>query len=208
MVDSQVMAFTVVAAVLTVTPGSDTMLVIKNSVRHGARGGQATILGILGGTLFHALVSSLGLSIILAQSALLFRLVQMLGAAYLLWLGVQSLRSTRPHGGAGVARLDRSLGQFFREGLVSNVLNPKVAIFYMAFLPQFIAPSDPVLVKSVLLATIHNLLSVLWLGGLSLAIGRGQSWIQRRQVQDWLTRVSGILLIGFGLRLALAHQPD
>lgn len=208
MVDSQVMAFTVVAAVLTVTPGSDTMLVIKNSVRHGARGGQATILGILGGTLFHALVSSLGLSIILAQSALLFRLVQMLGAAYLLWLGVQSLRSTRPHGGAGVARLDRSLGQFLREGLVSNVLNPKVAIFYMAFLPQFIAPSDPVLVKSVLLATIHNLLSVLWLGGLSLAIGRGQSWIQRRQVQDWLTRVSGILLIGFGLRLALAHQPD
>jgi RhtB (resistance to homoserine/threonine) family protein len=206
MIDPQVVAFTTIAAVLAVTPGADTMLVIKNSVRHGARGGQATTLGVLGGTLFHAVVSALGLSVILAQSALLFRLVQTLGAAYLIWLGVQSLRSAHPHGDCSAARLDRTLSQFFREGLVSNMLNPKVAIFYMAFLPQFISPGDPVLVKSVLLATIHNLLSLLWLGGLSVAIGRGQGWIQRRQVQAWLTRVSGILLIGFGLRLALDHR--
>ncbi len=202
-VDKQVIAFTAIAAVLAVTPGADTLLVIKNSVRHGTKGGQATTLGVLGGTLFHALVSALGLSVILAQSALLFRLVQILGAAYLIWLGVQSLRSIHPHSGYDVVRLDRTLSQFFREGLVSNVLNPKVAIFYMAFLPQFIDSGDPVLIKSILLATIHNALSLLWLGGLSLAIGHGQGWIQRSQVQNWLTRISGTLLIGFGLRLVL-----
>ncbi|MFH7243907.1 MAG: LysE family translocator [Spirulina sp.] len=203
LIDQQVMAFTAIAAVLAITPGADTMLVIKNSVGHGSRGGQATTLGVLSGTLFHALVSALGLSVVLAQSVSLFRLVQTLGAAYLIWLGVQSLRSAHPHSGHGVVPLDRTLSQFFREGLVSNVLNPKVAIFYMAFLPQFIDSGDPVLVKSILLATIHNALSLFWLGGLSLAIGHGQGWIQRSQVQHWLTRISGIFLVGFGLRLAL-----
>ncbi len=90
-----------------------------------------------------------------------------------------------------------------REGLITNLLNPKVAVFYMAFLPQFLSPGDPALAKSVLLASIHNGFSLLWLGGLAVAIGRGRDWIRHPRVQDWIARVSGTILIGLGVRLAL-----
>ena len=94
----------------------------------------------------------------------------------------------------------------FQEGLITNLLNPKVAIFYLAFLPQFISPDDPVLAKSLLLAGIHNLLSLIWLGGLVVVIGQGKRWIEKRSVQLWLSRVSGLILIGLGLRLVLEER--
>jgi RhtB (resistance to homoserine/threonine) family protein len=206
MIDSQVVAFTAVAAVLAITPGSDTLLVIKNSVSNGARGGQVTTLGVLLGIVFHACISALGLSVILTQSDLLFKGIQGFGAAYLIWLGLQALRSAKPSQNSGGSPSRQGLNHLFQEGLMTNLLNPKVAIFYLAFLPQFISPGDPVLAKSILLALIHNLLCLVWLGGLSVAIGRGRHWLQTQRVQDGLTRISGIVLIGFGLRLAFESR--
>ena len=203
MIDSQVIAFTLIAAVLAVTPGADTMLVMKNSMRFGNRAGWATTFGILGGTLVHAFISALGISVIVAQSEMLFQVMKGLGALYLVWLGIQAFRCAghEVENQPGIER--RAVRGAFMEGLITNVLNPKVAIFYVAFLPQFISANDAVLQKSLLLACIHNLLSLLWLGALVMVIGRGKFWLQKLQVQRRLSQISGGILIALGLRLAL-----
>lgn len=206
MLDSQVLAFVVVATMLAITPGSDTILVLKNSLRFGAGSGGATTFGILAGTLVHAVISALGVSVLVAQSEFLFLLIQGAGSLYLVWLGFQTFRSAQqlPHlESPGPKSTNRSA---FLEGLLTNVLNPKVAIFYVAFLPQFIEPSDPVLAKSLLLAAIHNGLSAVWLGSLVWLTSAGKGWIQRPKVQQWFARTSGVLLMGFGLRLALESR--
>ncbi len=174
MFDSQVLAFTLVVAALAFTPGADTMLVVKNGIRSGSPAGWATTFGILGGTLLHAMISALGLSMVLAQTD------------------------------ENLTKL--AIWTAFKEGLITNLLNPKVAIFYLAFLPQFVSPNDPVLAKSLLLAGIHNLLSLIWLGGLVVVIGQGKRWIEKQRVQLWLSRISGVILIGLGARLVLEER--
>ena len=153
----------------------------------------------------HAVISALGLSIVLAQSATLFQFIKLLGALYLVWLGLQAFRQLPD------SQTDDNLTKLvvwtaFKEGLITNLLNPKVAIFYLAFLPQFISPGDPMLAKPLLLAGIHNLLSLIWLGGLVVLIGRGKRWIEKRSVQLWLSWVSRLILIGLGVRLVLEER--
>jgi len=207
LLDSQLITFTLVAAALAVTPGADTLLVIKNGIRSGVGAGWATTFGVLGGTLVHAVISALGLSVIVAQSEALFHALKALGALYLVWLGIQALRSSGPGTAGETAGGWRpAMRGAFAEGLVTNLLNPKVAVFYIAFLPQFIASGDPVLAKSLLLASIHNLLSLIWLGGLVIVISHGKQWVQQPRVQAWLSRLSGVILIGLGLRLALESR--
>ena len=191
MFDSQVLAFTLVVAALAFTPGADTMLVVKNGIRSVSPAGWATTFGILGGTLANA-ISALGLSIVLAQSATLFQFIKLLGALYLVWLGLQAFRGFR------ICRTDDNLTKLaiwtaFKRGLIINLLNPKVAIFYLAFLPQFISPGGSYASPSLLLAGIHNLLSLIWLGGLFVVIGQGKRWIEKRSVQLWLSRVSELI---------------
>jgi len=202
-----ILAFTLVALVLTLTPGADTLLVIRNTLRGGRTYGWATTVGITSGVLVHAVLSSVGLSVILARSAAAFEIVKLAGAAYLIVLGLQSIlrarRDTDPTRGAGLPsrRLRHRTG--FTEGLLTNLLNPKVAIFYLAFLPQFISPGDPVLARSVLLAGIHNLLGLLWLGGLAATVARSRVWLARPSVSRWTGWISGSILAGLGVRLAL-----
>jgi len=205
--DAQTLAFLAVAAALAITPGADTLLVIKNSVRAGSRAGWATTWGILAGVMAHALLSALGLSVILAQSDRLFFVIKSLGAVYLVWLGGKALwQSSRPLPQADSPSISLPAAAAFREGLLTNVLNPKVAIFYIAFLPQFISVDDPVLAKSVILAGIHNGFSLIWLGGLVWALSRGQQWFQKQGVQKALARVSGTLLVGMGVKLFLTER--
>ena len=139
MFDSQVLAFTLVVAALAFTPGADTMLVVKNGIRSVSPAGWTTTFGILGGTLLHALISALGLSIVLAQSATLFQFIKLLGALYLVWLGLQAFRQL-PNSQTDDNLTKLVVWTAFKEGLITNLLNPKVAIFYLAFLPQFISP--------------------------------------------------------------------
>jgi RhtB (resistance to homoserine/threonine) family protein len=206
LIDTQVLAFTLVVAILAVTPGSDTMLVMKNGMRCGNAAGWATTCGILAGTLVHAVISALGISVVVAQSETLFHIIKGLGALYLVWLGVQTFRSAGNRPKVENRHSRQAARGAFLEGLITNLLNPKVAIFYMALLPQFIAPGDHVLVKSLLLAGIHNVLSLTWLGGLVLVISGGKRWIQNPQVQERLSRASGVVLIALGLRLALESR--
>jgi RhtB (resistance to homoserine/threonine) family protein len=212
MIDSQVVAFTVVAAALTVSPGADTLLVVRNVLRGGRRDGIVTTFGICSGLFVHATLSAVGVSMLLMHSATAFYLVKIAGAGYLAWLGLQSLANAvrgSLHPGASdghatpgpVARR-----RCFLEGFLTNLLNPKVAVFYLALLPQFIGPTDPVFAKSLLLAAIHYAEGIVWLVGLSILLDRTRRFILKSVVRRWLDGICGAVLIGLGARLALERQ--
>jgi len=207
MFDSRVLAFTAIAALLTLTPGSDTMLVLRSALLRGRRAGLLTVFGICCGLFIHATLSALGLSVILVRSARAFEFVKLTGACYLVYLGLQSIwsaaRGTQP-GQRDAATV--SGHRAFAEGLLNNVLNPKVAVFYLAFLPQFVGPHDPVLAKSLLLASIHFAQGVLWLSFLTLFVGRVRLALTRPGVQRGLESLSGMVLVGFGVRLAVERR--
>jgi len=204
--DPQVVAFAVIAAVLTITPGADTILVIRNVMARGRGAGLLTTVGACCGLFIHAALSALGLSLILVQSATAFDIVKMIGAGYLVWLGGQSIRRAcrpGPHGILGAAQAPPTNRRSFVEGLLSNVLNPKVALFYLAFLPQFMSPGDWVLGKSMLLAGIHWIEGAVWMSIVTLFVARLRSWISRSRVTRTIEAVTGVLLLGFAARLAM-----
>jgi len=213
MIDNQVLAFTGVAAILTVTPGADTMLVMRSVFARGRRAGLLTSLGICSGLFFHATLSALGLSLILVRSATAFELVKLMGALFLIFLGGQSLWRVFRHGSKKLSTNERTLNkhkkewwQSFFEGLLTNVLNPKVAIFYLAFLPQFISPSDPVLAKSLLLAGIHFMIGILWLSLVTMFLGKVRAVLTRPRVQRIIEATTGTILVAFGARLATERR--
>ena len=183
-------------------------LVAKVTLQDGKRAAFLTSLGISAGLPVHATASALGLSVILSTSASAFTIVKLCGAAYLAYLGVQSLRRSFDRGspGAGKAGAGRTRrrGGFFIQGFVNNVLNPKVALFYLTFLPQFINPGDNVLLKSLLLAGIHVTLGIAWLATYAYAIDRIGRLVQN--ARRWLERASGAALIGLGVRLAFERR--
>ena len=198
--------FFVAAALLTLSPGPDTMLVLRNTLRGGRGDGLRTTLGISAGLLVHATVSAFGLSLILVRSATAFDVVKLLGAAYLVWLGIHSLRAAvrGPVRNPGTAAAPQR--RPFREGLLTNVLNPKVAVFYLAFLPQFIGLGDPVFVTSLLLAAVHMAMGLVWLSIVAAAVEVAQRFITSPVAQRWLDGTCGVALVGFGVRLALARR--
>ena len=211
-IDSQVIAFAAAAALLTIAPGPDTMLVLRNVLRGGRRDGVVTTFGICSGLFAHAALSAFGVSLLLERSAAAFSAVKVAGACYLVWLGLQSvLTAVRgPHVSVPVDMTDgtrrTNARRSFAEGLLSNLLNPKTAVFYLAFLPQFISPSDDVLQKSLLLAGIHYCEAVLWLVALSTVFERMQRFIVKSAVRRWLDGVCGTVLLGFGARLAFDRR--
>jgi RhtB (resistance to homoserine/threonine) family protein len=202
-VDPRLYAFIGVAALLTILPGADMALVTRNVLAVGRRRAMLTIAGICAGCVIHATASALGLSAILATSATAFNVVKTLGAGYLIWIGIQSIRDAAHP--AAVASADSTrrarLGPFL-QGFLTNILNPKVAVFYLTFLPQFISPGEPVLRRSLLLASIHIAMGFVWLTAYAWFIDRLGAVLTRPRVKAWLERVTGGLLIALGARLA------
>ncbi|MFP4263681.1 MAG: LysE family translocator [Halomonas sp.] len=212
LIDAQFWPFLVAITLLSVTPGVDTLLVIRNTARGGVRDGVLTSLAICCGLFVHAAVSALGISLILLQSAWAFGVLKLAGAGYLIWLGLQALLAARRGQGLPVARVcgarrPVSAWRPLREGLLSNVLNPKTVVFYMAFLPQFIAPGDPALTKSLFLAGVHFVIANLWQVGVALMVGAAGRLLASAAFARWLNGVTGAVLIAFGIRLALERQP-
>ncbi|MEH6823336.1 MAG: LysE family translocator [Motiliproteus sp.] len=198
--------FLLAITALTLTPGVDTLLVMRNAARGGHRDGLLTSLGICLGLFIHAGISAAGLSVILLGSAELFTALKLAGAAYLIWLGIQSLRSAVRRRGVQFD-VSGSLTQVpaltsLREGLLSNVLNPKPIIFYMAFLPQFIDPAYSALPQALLMAAVHFSIGMFWQGALVLMVGRARQWLQRPRVAQVMDSLTGVLLVGFGGKLA------
>ncbi|MDT8895310.1 LysE family translocator [Halomonas sp. I1] len=210
--DSQFWPFLVAITLLSITPGVDTLLVIRNTARGGVKDGVLTSLAICSGLFVHAAVSALGISLILLQSAWAFGVLKLAGAAYLIWLGINGLMAARRGQGLPVASVEAErhsvpMWRPLREGLLSNVLNPKTVVFYMAFLPQFIAPGDPALIKSLWLAGVHFVVANLWQIGVVLMVGSAGRWLASPAFSRWLNGLTGGVLIGFGVKLALTRSP-
>lgn len=212
LIDAQFLPFLLAITLLSITPGVDTLLVIRNTARGGLRDGVLTSLAICCGLFVHAAVSALGISLILLQSAWAFGLLKLVGAAYLIWLGIQSLLSARrgtplPVAGVIAERRPVSFWLPLREGFLSNVFNPKTVIFYMAFLPQFIAPGDPALLKSLWLAGVHFVIANVWQIGVAIMVGRAGRLLAKRWVARTLDSVTGTVLMALGIKLALQQRP-
>jgi len=205
----QALSFAAAAAVLTVLPGSDTLLVVRHTMRGGPAAGFLVSIGICLGLFVHATVSAIGMSAFLHHVPHGFQLLQGLGAAYLSFLGLRSLLAAWKQ--TPVAAIEDSglptisVPLRLVEGFLANVLNPKAMIFYIALLPQFLRPDDPVWVTSLLFAGIHWVEGMLWLGFLVLALDRVRPWLLSPRTQRILEAVSGTLLLGFGIRLAISR---
>lgn len=210
MLDPQVLAFTLLAALMTMSPGADTLLVVRNVLRGGRRDGIVTTLGICSGLYVHALLSSLGVSVILMHSATAFMALKIAGAVYLVWLGAQTLRAAA-RGALSAAPQDAPVvrvpaGRSWREGFLTNLLNPKVIVFYLALLPQFISPGDSVLTKSLFLTAIHAVLGLAWFAILSFFVDRSRRFLLRPLLRRWIDAICGSFLVALGVRLAIQRQ--
>ena len=199
--------FVVASIVLIVTPGQDMILVMSRSIAQGSAAGVATAAGVSVGLVGHTLLATLGLGAILRTSEWLFVLLKLVGAAYLVYLGVQLLR-TRSQQLVASGGTPRSLARLFADGALSNVSNPKIAVFYFAFLPQFVAPSAEHPTAAVFaLGLLFAALTFVVKGPVGLAAGRLSGWLRRRPaVLKWLYRTSGAVLIGLGIKLAFERR--
>lgn len=197
------LAFAAVAAVVTVTPGLDTMLVVRTTVSAGRRTGSLAAAGVASGCLSWAVASAAGLTALLAASRFAFDALRVAGACYLFWLGAQALWRTRRRSGAPAAEPDAPVSGLaaFRTGYTTNLLNPKVGVFYMSLMPQFVPHGAPVFGTSMAFAAIHTVEGVLWLGAVVGAAGAARRALARPAVRRRLQQITGLAFIGFGLRL-------
>jgi threonine/homoserine/homoserine lactone efflux protein len=199
--------FVIASIVLIVTPGQDMILVMSRSVAQGPAAGVATAAGVSVGLVGHTVLATLGLGAILRTSEWLFVVLKLVGAIYLVYLGVQLLRSGR-HELAMSAAAPRSLWRLFFDGALSNVSNPKIAIFYFAFLPQFVLPGAAHPTLSVfVLGLAFAALTFVVKGPVGLAAGLLSGWLRTHpRVLAWLYRSSGAVLIALGARLAFERR--
>jgi RhtB (resistance to homoserine/threonine) family protein len=200
--------FLLAITLLTMTPGVDTVMVIRNAARGGWRDGFLTSLGICCGLFVHASISAAGLSVILLNSSHAFMALKLAGALYLIWLGYQSLRSAWYAKGMTIPEVTATVVSplvSLREGFLSNVLNPKPIIFYMAFMPQFIDPAQSALAQSLIMAGLHFAIANLWQGLLVVLVSRARLWLAGPQVTRWLDGIAGVFLLGFGAKLATSQ---
>jgi threonine/homoserine/homoserine lactone efflux protein len=209
------LAFSLAAGLLTITPGIDTALVLRTAAVEGPRRAMLAALGICCGCLMWGLAASVGLGALLAASRLAYTALRIAGACYLIFLGAKMLlRKHRsdfatddtqlpPVGGNPVGV---SAPRWFVRGLLTNLLNPKVGVFYVTFLPQFIPRGVPVTSFSMLLAVIHAAEGILWFSLLTLATRPISRWLRRPPVAKTLDRATGTVLVGFGLGLVLDHR--
>lgn len=204
-------AYIVVAAALAVSPGPDVLFVVANGMRHKAKGAIASALGIGAGSVVHAIAAALGVSAIIAASPLAFDILRYGGALYLAWLGFQALRSffrnDNAPGGKVTIRETSSLA-VFRRGLVTNILNPKVVVFYLALLPQFVSLElGAVGLQIFLLGCIHNILGLAFLLMVGLAAGRASDWLATTSFGRWMDGIAGLFFVGLAVRLAISGRP-
>lgn len=199
--------FIVTSLVIITTPGQDMVLVMSRSIAQGAAAGVATAAGVSVGLVGHTLLATLGLGAILRTSEWLFIALKLVGAAYLVWLGIGLLR-TRGAELAVATAAPRSLQRLFLDGALSNLANPKIAVFYFAFLPQFVGaraehPTLAVFVLGVLFAALTFLVK----GPVGYSAGRLSGWLRARPgVLVGLYRSSGAILVGLGVKLAFERR--
>ena len=199
---ASLLAFTMAAALLTVTPGADTLLVLRFAAGRGRSAGIAAAAGILTGVLIWGAIVAIGVAALIVASPWLFRAIQWAGAAYLIWLGIQLLRPAR----TPAQPSSPQPGSPFLSGLLTNLLNPKVGVFYLAFLPPFIPAGVPNGPFIFLLAAIHALLGLLWFLILIAGVGRAATRFTGGALSNIFAKATGVLFVGFGARLLVSSR--
>lgn len=209
MTGTAIAGFVLAAVLITITPGLDTMLVLRNVLLGGRRAGALAMAGIITGCLVWGLASVLGLTALLTASRVGYGVLRFCGAAYLLWLGGSALVKSIRRGRDEQAPVEQAPAApvrpitALRSGLVTNLLNPKVGAFYLSLLPQFLPTSGSTTGWAMLLVLIQLTVGAAWLAGLIVLATRARAVLSRARVRRWLDRISALVLVGFGVRVAL-----
>lgn len=203
---SSVASFALVVALVTITPGLDTALVLRSALNRGRIDAAVTAAGVNLGVLVWAVTAATGVSALLTASTLAYDILRIAGATYMVLLGVRLLRNAASRREISVAivasRRRPTLWAAFRTGFLTNMLNPKVGAFYVALLPQFIPADGSPALAGVLLGLVHTLEGVVWFSLIIIAADAARRHLTRRSTERWIEGLTGMALIGFGLKLA------
>lgn len=204
---AQLTGFLVATVLITLAPGPDNLAVLALGLSRGRRAGIGFGLGCALGCFTHTLWAVLGISAVLAASETAFTALKLIGAAYLVWLGWQALKSTGARYAVPARELDDTpLRIYLKRGFIANAINPKVALFFLAFLPQFVAADSPyATAQTAFLGSLVAVLTVVIFGAIGWFAGTLGTWLVRYSQR--LDQITGVLFIGLGLRLALASRP-
>ncbi len=200
-------AFFAASVLLGLAPGPDNLFVLTQSARHGRRAGMAVVLGLCTGLIGHSTAVALGVAVIFQTSALAFSVLKYVGAGYLVYLAWQAFRASPvPIGAAGGE--DLLLRKYYRRGIIMNITNPKVSIFFLAFLPQFADPlRGPVSAQILLLGGVFILSTILVFGGIALLAGALGEWLNRSmRIQNIMNRLTGAVFVALALKLATTQR--
>lgn len=207
---SDIFTFLLLSLFVVMSPGIDTALITKRTILDGRKNGYKMALGITIGSLVHTFAVAFGLSAILMQSAIAFEIVKYVGAIYLIYLGISSFITSKNVNDNKQEKHDvnRMKKSAFKQGVLSNVLNPKVAIFFLTFLPQFVKTGTNVTFQLITMGVIYTLLSITWFFIYVFFINYLRDWLMSTKVQSIMDKTTGLVLIGFGLKLALEKQHE
>ena len=200
------LAFAVVMAVIVVVPGPDMALVLQNGLARGRRAALETALGINAGLLVWAVAAALGIAALLHASAPAFTALKLAGAAYLVWLGLRALRDAWRGGAGPEERPALRQSSPFRQGLLTNLLNPKIALVFTTLIPQFVDPGKPAVAQTLLLAAIFIGMGLVWLTSYALLVAEVGELLRRSVVRRVLSAVTGTVLTALGVRLAFERR--
>ncbi|MCM3124458.1 MULTISPECIES: LysE family translocator [unclassified Mesobacillus] len=204
--------FVLMCIFLIILPGPDTAIATKNTVAIGRIGGFKTVLGTCCALMIHTSAAVLGLSAIIVKSALLFSIFKFAGAVYLIYLGVRTLWSLRKKEEAATAEVITKThpenASCFKQGFLTNILNPKVAVFFLTFLPQFVEPGSNTFIPFLMMGITYTVLTAVWFVLYVFLINQISAFMKKPKTQNIIERITGAILIGFGIKLALekAHN--
>jgi RhtB (resistance to homoserine/threonine) family protein len=200
--------FVLSALLLNITPGSDTMYILGRTISQGRSAGMMSVFGIVTGTFAHTLFAAFGLSVVLMQSALAFIVIKWAGAGYLIYLGIRTLLTRQHANDADSIRVEH-LKKVYMQGFLTNLLNPKVALFFLAFLPQFIsAKGDYGVLPFVLLGLTFIVTGTIWCSLLVIFSDMAARHIRKNHISKYLNKISGIIFVALGLKLLQSSKPS
>ncbi|GED20782.1 MAG: LysE family translocator [Kurthia gibsonii] len=195
--------FLLMSFLLIILPGPDSSLVIQNSIMYGQKAGFKTVMGSVSGLLIHTSAAVLGLSALLMQSATLFTILKYIGAAYLIYIGFSALRTLKNPPTEEEIVVKGKEKSFFLQGFITCASNPKVAVFFLTFLPQFVQPNYNHMLQFAVMGIIYAVMTIIWFLLYVYLIDVFSKWLKRPTVQKSIQGCTGIVLLLFGLRLAL-----
>lgn len=198
------LAWIALATVATVSPGPDTALAIAQSARHGRRAGLLVALGVGVGNLWYAALFGFGLMTLLAAQPTVYAIVKIAGAAYLAWIGFKMVRAALA--GAGAEAAVAPPGSPFWQGFITNILNPKIALFFVAAIPQFAGNGPDAPMIGVALIAINALINMAWLSVVAIGVGRAGARLQQSQVMRWFEGLIGVGLMALATRVAFSRN--